>query len=89
MDKPESKRMKEMLDANHKWPSVYLFKFVVPTDKVDQARALFNADTAKITAKSSKKGNYVSISGKEMMMSSDNVLKRYEDASKIEGLIAL
>ena len=39
--------------------------------------------------RTSKKGNYVSVTAKEMMMSADKVIERYKDAAKIEGIISL
>jgi putative lipoic acid-binding regulatory protein len=37
----------------------------------------------------SRKGNYVSVSAKELMLNSDGIINRYKRASKIEGLMAL
>lgn len=72
------------------WPRVYFFKFIIPANnkKLALVEALFGAE-ANVTIKQSSKGNYSSISAKELMLSADSVIERYEKATEIEGLIAL
>ncbi len=84
-------RIREALNQNHKWPSVYMFKFIVPSDneKIAQVEALFNSKTAEVRMNQSKTGKFTSITAKEVMTSADAVLEYYEKASKIEGLISL
>lgn len=84
------KGLREKLEERS-WPAVYLFKFIVPADnqKVAQTEALFDADTAQIELRKSKTGKFVSVSAKEMMMDVDSVIKRYQEAVKIPGLMAL
>jgi len=91
MSSIDLERIKTVLDQNHDWPSVYMFKFIVPSDneKIAQVEALFNSKTAEIKMNQSKKGKFTSITAKEVMTSSDAVLKYYENAAKIEGLISL
>ena len=70
---------------------LYLFKFIVKSDvkKIAQIEALFNSDNAQIRLTESSKGNFVSISAKEIMLSSDEIINIYIQSSKIEGVIAL
>lgn len=72
------------------WPNVYLFKFIVPntSEKVAKATALFD-DSAELTLKESSKGTYMSVSARELMMNVDSIIKKYNRASEIEGLVAL
>jgi hypothetical protein len=72
------------------WPRVYFFKFIIPANnkKLALVEALFGPE-AKVTIKQSNKGNYLSVSAKELMLSPDRVIERYEKASTIKGLIAL
>jgi putative lipoic acid-binding regulatory protein len=78
---------REKLDQHYAWPSLYIFKFIVPTGREVEVKKLFpNHET---TEKLSKQGNYTSITVQMMMPSSDSVLEIYEQASLIEGLIAL
>ena len=82
--------LREKLEER-KWPALYLFKFIVPADpqKIAQTEALFNTDYAEVQLRPSKTGKYVSVSAKEMMMSAEKVIERYQAATKIEGLMAL
>ncbi len=84
-------RIRKSLDEYHDWPTVYMFKFIVPSDnkKVALVEALFNSKTARITSKQSSKGNYMSITVREVMTNVDKVMDLYREAAKIEGLIAL
>lgn len=83
--------LREKLEDGFDWPRVYLFKFIVPSDnkKIAEVESLFNSKEAQISMRTSKKGNYASVSAKEMMMSADKVIERYKDAAKIEGIISL
>ena len=83
--------LKEKLDKGFDWPRVYLFKFIVPSDnkKIAEVENLFNSKEAQINMRTSKKGNYVSVSAEEMMMSPDKVIERYQEAAKIEGIMSL
>lgn len=89
----ENKKIKllETLNANHSWPSVYMFKFIIPSDssKIARLESIFNAETAEIRSRESNKGKYTSVTIKELMLSAEGVLEYYALASKIEGVIAL
>ncbi len=82
--------LKEKLEANGDWPRVYFFKFIVPSDnkKLAQVEALFGPE-AKVNLRQSSKGNFVSVSAKELMLCADRVIERYKAASKIGGVMAL
>lgn len=78
---------KEKLDSQHVWPSLYMFKFIVPKGKENEIFSLFPRN--ELTSKSSKEGNYTSLTAKVMMGSSNEVIRIYREAYKIEGIIAL
>jgi hypothetical protein len=82
-------KLKEAL-SNEEWPSVYLFKFIVPNDseRIAKVNALFN-DQSEVTMHASRNDKYMSISAKELMLDVASVMKVYEEASKIQDLIAL
>lgn len=73
------------------WPSVYMFKFIVPSDneKIAQVESLFNSEEATVSIRNSSKGNFVSITAKELMLSPEKVIDRYVQAEGIKGLISL
>jgi putative lipoic acid-binding regulatory protein len=78
---------KQKLDQEHQWPTIYMFKFVVPSGKVEEFHSVF--DTESLQSKKSKGGNYASFTIKKMMSSSQEVVDVYLKAKKIEGIIAL
>jgi len=90
MDEERKKQLRQLLEDNHKWPGVYLFKFVMQNSpsKMAQLKSIFG-ETAEISVRFSKRGNYASISVKELIMQSDTVFERYEAASAIGGITAL
>lgn len=81
------KAFKEKLEDQHSFPGSYIFKFIVPSDKLSEAESLWKE--GEITRKPSSKGKYTSVTIKATMTSSDQVITVYEEAHKIEGLIAL
>jgi len=78
---------RENLEKSHQWPSLYMFKFIVPQGKEQDVKRLFPKNV--LTEKPSRKGKYVSITAKVMIASTDHVIEIYEKANEIEGLIAL
>ncbi len=89
-EKDEYKGLKSELDKLS-WPRLYVFKFIVNADnkKVAQVQSLASSETAEVHLNTSKTGKFVSITIKEVMISSDEVIKKYKKATDIEGLIAL
>ena len=81
------KDFKEKLEATHKFPALYMFKFIVPESKTGEVKALFPLN--EVAVKPSGKGAYVSVTARAMMPSSDAVIGVYEKAKQIEGIIAL
>lgn len=82
--------LEKKLNESVEWPSVYMFKFIVPSDnrKIAMVEALFSPET-EIKTKESRGGKYISITGKVVMLSAFEVIKKYKKAAEIEGLIAL
>ncbi len=87
MNKEWIASFREKLDQHYAWPSLYMFKFIVPTGKEEEVKKLFPLHTT--SEKLSKQGNYTSVTIQMMMPSSEAVIGIYQQASTIEGLIAL
>ena len=81
------KAFKEKLDSEYKWPSTYMFKFVVPKAKTHELKTIFSKES--LQTKDSKTGKYVAFTLKKLMNSSDEVIEIYMKAKEIEDLIAL
>lgn len=86
-DKLSPQDFKQKLDEQYSWPSLYMFKFIVPKGRETEVMDLFPYN--ELSTKSSKNGNYISVTAKVMMGSSDDIIKIYEEAYKIEGVISL
>ena len=82
-----TRSFKEKLDKAYVWPSLYMFKFIVPQQNVEAVKDLFPNHVS--TEKPSQKGKYISITFNMMMPSSDAVVSVYLRVKHIEGIIAL
>lgn len=78
---------KEKLEGQTSFPTLYMFKFIVPNGKEIEVGALLPNN--KMVLKHSSKGTYVSATIKAMMPTSDSILEVYEKAATIEGVISL
>ncbi|MFC4871169.1 DUF493 family protein [Negadavirga shengliensis] len=78
---------KEKLELQTSFPSLYMFKFIVPNGREGEVAALLPNNEMKL--KVSTKGTYVSATIRAMMPSSDAIIEIYERAAKIEGVISL
>jgi hypothetical protein len=82
--------LKEKLNLNKNWPQVYMFKFIVPAEmeKIARVEALFSQH-ATIYRKESKTGKFISITAKQKMDNSDQIIGIYQKAYHIEQIVAL
>jgi len=85
------KRLKTQLIDSTKWPSLYLYKFIVLTDdeKIRQVHEVFNNTGAVIDSKKSKKGKYTSLSISVNLKNPDEVIAKYRKVGEIDGVISL
>ncbi len=86
------KKLEKRLEETSDWPSEYVFKFIVPTDreKIDKISGFFNHTGAVINTKQSSKGNYTSLSIRLMMASPEEIINKYKLVGyQIEGVISL
>ena len=83
-------RLRQRLNDVHEWPSVYMFKFIFEPDqpRLDSIMTLFPAEV-EMLRKYSTGGKYLSLTVREVMMSADEVVDRYNRASEIQGVIIL
>ncbi len=81
--------LKQKLDDQCEWPHVYMFKFIIPADnhKIALVEALFGAEAA-ITSRQSSTNKFISITARELMMNSEEVITIYQKAAKIEGIMS-
>ena len=80
------KKLEETITS---FPYIYMFKFIIKSDNRTMAmvEVIFDND-ADIIQKQSTKGNYVSITVKQVVMSIDEIISIYEKAAAIEGVMS-
>lgn len=84
-------KLKSQLEDTSTWPSIYLYKFIVPTDaeKINQIEKIFDNIGAVIESRKSKKGKYTSLSVTVNLKNADAVIEKYKEVGEIEGVISL
>lgn len=80
-------KFRDLLDQSYQWPDYYEFKFIAKAQEKDQIIALLVGFTISETP--SAKGNYISVSARKLMKSTQEVLDVYELIGKIKGVISL
>ena len=89
-DKERREALRQKLNEVHQWPSMFMFKFVMPNleENVEKLHQIFGEE-AEFRSRLSKNGNYISFTIRAIMLDADNIFDRYEKAGKIEGIISL
>lgn len=84
-------RLRKQLEESTNWPSDYLYKFIVLSDpdKIKQIHKIFDNTGAVIESKQSKKGKYTSVSITVNLNNPDEVIEKYKEVGKVEGVISL
>ncbi|MBS1636745.1 MAG: DUF493 family protein [Bacteroidetes bacterium] len=82
--------LRKKLEAQLTFPSIYMFKFILKSDnrKMALIESMFEED-ADIIQNQSGKGNFTSITVKQIVMSVDEIIAIYERAAQIEGVMSL
>jgi len=84
-------KLKSSLEETTKFPTKYMYKFIIPTDKekIIEIESIFDHTGAVIHKKPSKTGKYSSITVMVKMKNADAVIEKYKEVSKVEGVISL
>jgi hypothetical protein len=85
-------KLKLQLSETSDWPSEYLYKFIVLSEKVKikQIEDIFDNTGSVINTKESKNGKYTSVSINVVMKDPDAVIEKYvEVTSNVEDVISL
>lgn len=84
-------KLKASLLETTDFPSKYMFKFIIPSDrdKFKQIESIFDNLGAVIDSKPSKTGKYTSLTILVNMNDPDEIIAIYRGVSKVEGVISL
>lgn len=74
-----------LLDEQTEWPSTYIFKFIVPVERMPAFLERFEG--TEMQTRPSKKNNYIGVTMTPVMASVDDVRAIYERAFEVEGII--
>ena len=82
---------KENLIKSQKWPGIYMFKFILKSNKIKPHffKKYFSKHRYSITIKESSKKNYRSVTIKSKMNTPDEIINIYKDISGIDEIIVL
>ena len=77
----------KLLEDQIDFPSEYIFKFIVPSENLDDLKSVFGHHPVEV--RESRKGNYVSVTARMEMCSSDEVIAVYNAAAEVDDVISL
>ena len=80
-------KLKLVMDETVKFPTEYLFKFIVPVSEVHHILLILQG--MDVDERASSSGKYISVSGKKVFENSDDIITIYKKASTIQGIISL
>ena len=86
-DGDKYRTLRSKLEAFHDWPHAYLFKFIVPQERLAELEGVF--DGWDYSTRESSKGSWVSLTCERTMESSQSVIEVYVKVDAIEGAFAL
>ena len=83
-------KLKELLDANKKWPLKYMFKFIIPNKdgKVDAVKALLPVNGVN-KFKHTTSLKYVSLTCVAYMKSTSDIIALTESVQNVPGVMSL
>ena len=79
-------QFESLLDEQTDWPTTYMFKFIVPSEELEEIKQVLGG---RVKVRASRKGNYMSVTMRRHMTSSEEVISVYKAAGDVEGVIAL
>ncbi|GIJ93255.1 DUF493 domain-containing protein [Capnocytophaga stomatis] len=84
-------RLKKELEETTSFPTMYLYKFIIPTDaqKLETLNSIFKQTNAEIKTRPSSNGKYTGVSVSVLLQNPDEVIHYYREAGKIEGIVSL
>ena len=84
-------KLRKDLENLQEWPSDYIFKFIIQNNdkKKDELLSKFDLTQCRFSSKESSNKKYVSLTLIMHMNNANEVIDRYIEVSKIDGIISL
>ena len=89
--KKDYQKLKNDLEKYQNRPSEYIYKFIIvnETKKKEELLSKFDLNLCKLNLKESSNKKYLSITLVKFMKNPDEVISKYLEISKIDGIISL
>jgi hypothetical protein len=90
MTEDDLKRLRSKLEETTTFPTVYMFKLIVPSENrtIALVENIFGEEVDILT-KESGQGKYTSITAKQVVIGVDEIIDVYRKAAAIKGVIFL
>ncbi len=83
----DKEKFRELLDQSYQWPDYYDFKFII---KIEEKQHLLDKLTGfSISENPSKNGNYVAVTARKLINTTQEVIDVYEAVGTVKGVISL
>ncbi|MAT79682.1 MAG: hypothetical protein CMD13_02975 [Flavobacteriales bacterium] len=84
-------KLRNDLEKYQEWPSDYIFKFIIDNNhnKKEELLSKFDLTLCRLSTKESSNKKYVSITLIKHMIGPKEVIDKYLEVSKIDGIISL
>ncbi|MEM1059236.1 MAG: DUF493 domain-containing protein [Verrucomicrobiota bacterium] len=83
----DKETFKEKLDATHRWPCDFTFKFIMRPAQLVRFKRLFPEDRWR--KRESAQGSYVCVTMEREVADADGVVEVYDRAAEIPGVMLL
>lgn len=83
----DHEKFRELLDQSYQWPDYYDFKFIIKTE--EKQNLLDKLVGFSISENPSKNGNYVAVTARKLINSTQEVIEVYEGVSTVHGIMSL
>ena len=84
-------KLRKDLEKYQEWPSDYIYKFIIDNNhnKREELLSKFDLTQCRLSSKESSNKKYVSLTLIMHMNNANEVIDRYMEVSKIDGIISL
>ena len=84
-------KLRDLLEKNYNWPALYTFKFIIPNEKEVEFKRIMEIDVVvkSYKVRPSGQGKYLGFTFSISCESTDHVIRIYEKAITIVGVISL
>lgn len=83
----DKEKFRELLDQTYQWPDYYDFKFIIKIEEKHHLLEKLKGFT--VSENPSKNGNYVAVTARKLINTTQEVIEVYEGVSTVKGIMSL